>query len=1459
MIGRETFEQEGDPLPNFAQLFGAHIDLAGFAGLGDATILQVTLDKNKGLLRIVVLLTSLLEPEFLRKAAEQLAQKLGLEKCDIEPRFAPELFSADYLPALIDALRGKGVPVNGFFEGATASLGDGVLRVALPGGDCTILEEADCAGTMRRIILDRFSLQVSVELLGGGMSAARRDEYEAAFAKKAMEQLQNVQAAEQNRRAAQRQKGDASAPAKSARMTFDFTGLPFAEAGMSVLKGKAVQSAPMPLRDIGQEGGNVVVWGDVFAIDTKVSRDGSKKIHSVSFTDGTGSNTLKVFSDTAKPDFMDSLKKGDTLLVRGEASYDKFDREVTIHPLDICRVQRTRRRDEAPEKRVELHLHTNMSALDALAPVEKLIRRAYEFGHRAMAVTDHGVAQAFPDAMNEVRKIRKEGGEFKILYGVESYLVNDLTPIVVGDRDEPFDGTFIVFDLETTGLSAAACRITEIGAVKLRDGVEVDTFSTFMDPEQSVPADVTEITGITDEMLEGAPSEKDALKAFYAFCEGEDAVLVAHNAPFDTGFLQTAARRQGLPYAFTSIDTVAISRLLYKDLKKHALDKVAKHLELPEFNHHRACDDAAILAKIFARMLADIREKDPSATAAQSINTALMDGDMKKLPSFHQILIAKNHTGLKNLYKLISFAHLDYFFKRPRTPKSVLMQHREGLLVGSACEAGELFRAIVGGQNWTKLCEIASFYDFLEIQPVANNEFMTRQSPDVTEDTLREYNRTVVRLGEHLKIPVVASGDVHFLEPEDALFREILMSQSFKDAGNQPPLYLRTTGEMLAEFAYLGEKKAFEVVVENPNRLADLVEDIQPIPDGTFTPSIEGADQDLQDITWARTRAIYGEDPPELVTKRLVRELTAIIKHGFAVLYIIAQKLVAKSEQDGYLVGSRGSVGSSFVAAMAGISEVNPLPPHYVCPQCKHSEFITDGSIGSGFDLPEKSCTQCGAPYSRDGHDIPFETFLGFNGDKAPDIDLNFSGEYQATAHRYTEELFGRDHVFKAGTIATIADKTAYGYVKKYLEEKGRVVHRAEENRLVRGCTGVRRTTGQHPGGMVVVPAEYEVYDFTPVQHPADSADSGVITTHFDFHSLHDTILKLDILGHDVPTLYKRLEDLTGVKIASVTTSDPKVYSLFTSPEALGVTAEEIGCNTGTLALPEMGTGFVRQMLVEAKPKGFADLLQISGLSHGTDVWLGNAQELIKSSTCTISEVIGTRDSIMTYLIYKGLEPGMAFKIMEITRKGGAAQQLTDEHLKAMKDHGVPDWYVESCKKIKYMFPKAHAAAYVMAAVRLGWFKIYHPLAFYAATLTVRGGDFDAASAIQGKAAVRRRMDELGQKGNERTATENDQLATLQIVYEVLARGLGFLPVDLHRSDAVHYQIEDGKIRLPFTSLKGLGENAAQNLQEAGRQGGYISCDEVLTRAGISKAVLDILREFGALAGLPESSQTTLF
>lgn len=1428
----------------FLTLFGDYIEEHIRQNLPDGQVLSVVIGREARTLDAEVEFDAVLPEETLEAAQRSLRTLMRLQSAAIEPYFPKAAFSEAYFPHMVRALRRENAAANGFLNDASARLEGNVFTITLTHGGEEILKETGCDTFLRALVQKRFGVALEIRFDGETTVTPEAP----AFLK--MQEQADAQQKAEREAAKRRAEGDKR---QGEHKMYD--GLPlYLETAREIL-GRPVRNKPVPIRELNPEDGTVTVWGDVFGYESKETRDGRSLIISFHITDYTGSYTVKIFDEKETAAKVDqAIKDGMTVLVRGSVSYDKYFRDYAIRPLSIMSVQKEKKRDDAPVKRVELHLHTKMSAMDGVSDCSALIKRAAEWGHQAVAITDHGVAQAFPEAMNTAAATG-----IKVIYGVEAYFVNDMVPIVTGRENTPFDGEFIVFDIETTGFNAQEDRITEIGAVRVKGGKVLDTFNTFANPEMPIPARITELTGITDEMVAGAPDEEAAVRSFFDFC-GEAATLVAHNAPFDTGFIRAVCARHGMEYDYTSVDTVPMSRSLLKGLKNYKLDTVAKYLKLEDFNHHRACDDAKILADIFVILLDEAR-KAGDIESIGLLNTALSEADPKKLRSYHQILLVKNLTGLKNLYRLISMSHLQYFYRQPRIPKSELIKYRDGLLIGSACEAGELYRAVLDGRPWDELKQIASFYDYLEIQPNGNNAFLVREGRVGSERQLEEINRTILKLGDELGKLVVATCDVHFLDPGDEIFRRILMAgQGFSDADNQAPLYLRTTQEMLDEFAYLGER-AYEVVVENPNKIADMVEVLRPFPEGNFPPNIPGAKEELREICWANCKKIYGDPVPEYVADRLTRELDSIIEHGFAVLYIIAQKLVKNSEDHGYHVGSRGSVGSSFVATMAGISEVNPLAPHYVCPNCCHSEFFTDGSVGSGYDLPPKDCPHCGTPMKRDGHEIPFETFLGFDGDKEPDIDLNFSGEFQSQSHRYTEELFGPQNVFKAGTISTVAEKTAYGFVKKYTEERGIILHKAEEERLARGCTGVKRTTGQHPGGMVVVPNDHEVYEFTPVQHPADDADKGSVTTHFDFHALHDTLLKLDELGHDVPTLYKHLEDMTGIPVMDVDICDRKIIELCTSPEPLGVTAEEIGWPTGTLSIPEMGTNFVCGMLMEAKPKTFSDLLQISGLSHGTDVWLGNAQELIKNGTCTISEVIGTRDSIMTYLMHKGVEPGMAFKIMEIVRKGKAPKLLTDEHKQAMRENHVPEWYIDSCLKIKYMFPKAHAAAYVSAALRLGWYKIYRPLEYYAALLTVRGGDLDAVSAVAGRAAVKRKMDELMAKGKDASAKEEDQLTILQIVNEMLARGIAFLPVDLYKSDATVYQIEDGKIRLPFLALKGTGESAARGLAAAREdgQGPFISRDDLRNRSGVSSSVMAMLGEAGALEGLPESSQMSLF
>lgn len=1433
--------------------------------ISQGELTQLNINKQARLITLAVKFNGLVERNTLFDTEKLITKTLAYHTV-IKPHFPTELFSADYFPQLYAAVRRDIPSINGTLNNAEVRFENNTLTINLLNGGKTLLDSKGFDKALIKLVSEEFNLYISVNYTGTFEVEENSEEYKAAI-QDAQEKInrENLQkAAEFYQEEVETAEKREEKHAENTTVEIEVREGKFAtpqiiQSSIRPLYGRSIRGKMIPISSISGDSGRIVVWGDVFDIEKKVTKSGDKNIFTIDITDYTGSTTAKVFNSIKESAVIDNIKKGDTIVVQGDVEYDKYAGELVVNARSIGTAQKVKVVDNAEKKRVELHMHTNMSQMDAVTSAGDLVNRAYQWGHKAVAITDHGVAQAFPDAMKAADKINKDEEKIKIIYGVEAYFMDDLVESVKGDADTGFDGTFICFDIETTGLSAARDKITEIGAVKVENGVITDTFSTFANPEMSIPQKITQLTGITDDMVKDAPSQSEAVGAFLEFAG--DNVLVAHNAPFDTSFIAKACEDMGREYNYTSIDTVAISRAILTDIKNCKLDTVAKFLRLGDFNHHRATDDAEMLARIFINLCQRLTD-DYGITKTSDINTKIAGGDFKKLPTYHQIILVKNKTGLKNLYRLISYSHLNYFYKKPRIPKSELVKYREGLIIGSACCAGQLYMAILEGKPWGELKQIASFYDYLEIQPAGNNSFMIRDGRFNSVDELHEIDRTIIKLAKELGKPVCATCDVHFMDPTDSEFRKILMAgQGFKDAEQQAPLYFRTTAEMLKEFEWLGKDKAYEYVVENPNKIADMCEYIRPIPKGTFPPNIEGAQEQLIDITWKRAKEKYGDPLPEIVKARLDKELNSITTYGFSVLYMTAQKLVADSEAHGYLVGSRGSVGSSFVATMSGISEVNPLCPHYVCPNCKHSEFITDGSYGSGFDMPPKNCPECGTLMDQDGHEIPFETFLGFKGDKVPDIDLNFSGEYQSKSHRYTEELFGKNNVFKAGTISTVAEKTALGFVKKFAQERGLVMHKAEEKRLAIGCTGVKRTTGQHPGGMVVVPRTNDVYDFCPVQHPANDVNSDNITTHFDFHSIHDTITKLDELGHDVPTIYHYLELYTGIPVMKVSMSDPEVMSLFTSPKALGVTEEDIDSKTGTFSLPECGTAFVRGMLIEAQPKTFTDLLQIAGLSHGTDVWLGNAQELIHNGTCTISEVIGTRDSIMTYLMHKGLEPGMAFKIMEIVRKGNATKLLTEEHFKAMREHNVPEWYIDSCMKIKYMFPKAHAAAYMIATLRLGWYKVHKPVEYYAAYFTVRSENLDGAIAMQGHQAVRNKMNNIKQKQSvhEATAKDEAEFQTLQIVNEMMARKIEFLPVDIYKSEAKMFKVEDGKIRLPFSSLPGVGGAAADSLAETGKHTEYLSIEDMQIKTKVTKAVIETLKDVGVLKDLPESSQMSLF
>ncbi len=1457
---------------NLSERFNRYVPTEDLLIYMDLKVLSTKVDKEQRMIEVSVECPYIISKSILYRLELEIKTAYNLNYMRIIPKYSSELFSSSYIDDIIKEACREGAVGKGFFEDYSVdfSLKKIVLKVPFIQGGIDLLDVGHTADVISNIIKREFGLNTNVII-------EQREDYKHSIElfesekmnilRRALEEQQKASNRDttkaeelQNKRTEFKKSNSFSSSevkveikensVKCGHTTFDISNKEY------VVGGEFEITNIVPLRNVANGMHGICVLGTVFEITEKQIKRGSVTIINVGITDKDSSIYIKINVPTEKRnEELSYFKKGESYAIRGNIKTDEFDGELYVSYLDVYKISVLKRMDNAKEKRVELHLHTMMSQMDATIDPEKIVKLAKEWGHKAVAITDHGNVQGYPPVM-----LAAEKAGMKIIYGMEAYFVNDTSRAIFGGKTATFDDEFCVFDIETTGLSFLNDKITEIGAVIVKNGEIIDRYDTFVNPKMPIPQNIVELTGITDEMVSDAREIKDVLPEFFNFVG--DRILVAHNASFDTGFIRRACEECEIEFNITYLDTVALSKYVNPELKRHKLDVIAEHYHLGEFNHHRACDDAEMLGNILMHMFEKLKSEGVEDTE-KMISVMSASADPLKLPSHHQIILVKNPTGLKNLYKLVSEGFLKYYKRHPRIPKTRLNELREGLIIGSACEAGELFQAILDNRSESEIEEIADFYDYLEIQPICNNMFLISEGKAGSVEDLKNFNRKIVALGEKLNKPVVATCDAHFLNKEDEICRKILLAgQKFKDADKDTGIYFRTTEEMLKEFEYLGEEKAYEVVVTNTNKIADMIDydSIRPFPKGTFTPHMDGAEEDLQNMCWERAKNMYeyNGEIPKVVSERLDKELTSIIKNGFAVLYMIAQKLVYYSESLGYLVGSRGSVGSSFVATMAGISEVNPLQPHYRCPQCRYSEFITDGSVGSGFDLPDKNCPHCSTKMVQDGHDIPFETFLGFNGDKSPDIDLNFSGDVQGRVHKYTEDLFGEENVFRAGTIGAIAPKTAYGYIAKYMDEHQISVNKAEIQRLVELCTGVKRTTGQHPGGIVVVPKEYEIYDFCPVQHPADDVKSNIVTTHFTFEYLHDTLLKLDELGHDMPTKYKMIEQYTNTSVLDVPMNDPEVYQLFLSTKPLGSEdlLKDLKCQVGTYGLPEFGTKFVQQMLVDAKPQNFSDLLQISGLSHGTDVWLGNAQDLIKDGICTISNVVGTRDSIMLYLIYNGLEKGIAFKIMEDVRKG---KGLTEAYEKTMRDNNIPDWYISSCKKIKYMFPKAHAAAYVISAIRLGWYKVHRPLEFYAAYLSVAPGGFESSMVENGKSGILNRIAEVEAKGNDATQKEKETVVALQIAYECLARGIEFLPVNLMKSDAFKFLPENGKIRLPFSSIAGIGENASIKIAEARDSNEIFSVEDFQQKTMLSKAVMETLEQNHVFDNLSRTNQISMF
>ena len=1474
--------------------------------LKDVRVTKVATNSTRDFIRIYLFSTHLLQKKKIYELEYSIKHQLFdrssiqveiLESYQLSGQYTPENLMNEYYESILLELEQRGAVERSMFEHADCEFEDGVLNLKLQNSIVAEGKKDSIVNLLLEVFNNRFHVPLSVKV--GYLPPKKKSALEfndlllQAEVDEIIERNEALRKEKQKKAGESENGGNDSGKEKSPpvpkmpkekrfgkEMKKPIMRRDFRKSDdPNMIYGRDFDDTPIELSQVVGEMGEITIRGKVISFDTREIRN-EKTILMFAVTDFTDTITVKMFARNDQlPDLLGDIKKGSFLKVKGITTIDKFDGELTIGSVTGIRKIHdftVSRKDLYPEKRVELHCHTKMSDMDGVSEVNDIVKRAHDWGHKAIAITDHGVVQAFPDANHFIQSLDKED-PFKIIYGVEAYLVDDLTEIAPGAGSQSLDGTYVVFDLETTGFSPIQDKIIEIGAVKVERGVITERFSTFVNPKIPIPFKITQLTSITDDMVVDAETIDVVLPKFLDFIG--DAVLVAHNAGFDVSFIEQNCRYQEIEREFISLDTVALARVLLPTLSKYKLNVVAKALNISLENHHRAVDDAGATAEIFVRFVEMLKEREIDTLKELNQFGSMNPDAIRKLPSHHAVILAKNETGRVNLYRLVSMSHLQYFSRMPRIPKSEFLRYREGLIIGSACEAGELFQAVLNGKSEEQIAKLVDFYDYLEIQPIGNNRFMIasdRVSNVRSEEDLRDLNRKIVRLGEKFQKPVVATCDVHFLDPEDEVYRRIIMAgKGFTDADEQAPLYLHTTEEMMEEFSYLGTAKAHEVVIENPNKIADMIEKISPVRPDKCPPVIDNSDQQLRDICYKKAHEMYGENLPDVVTERLERELHSIISNGFAVMYIIAQKLVWKSNEDGYLVGSRGSVGSSFVATMAGITEVNPLSPHYYCPHCHYSDFDSEEvrafAGGCGWDMKDKDCPVCGHPLIKDGFDIPFETFLGFKGNKEPDIDLNFSGDYQSNAHKYTEVIFGKGQTFRAGTIGTLADKTAFGFVKNYYEERGSRKRNCEIDRIVQGCTGIRRSTGQHPGGIIVLPHGEDINSFTPVQHPANDMTTDIITTHFDYHSIDHNLLKLDILGHDDPTMIKTLEELINsdameneydgkehvFDARDIPLDDPDVMSLFANTSALGITPEDIdGCPVGCLGIPEFGTDFVIQMVVDTKPKTLSDLIRISGLSHGTDVWLNNAQTLILEGKATISTAICTRDDIMTYLINKGMDSELSFTIMEKVRKG---KGLTPEFEKSMKEAGVPDWYIWSCKKIKYMFPKAHAAAYVMMAYRIAYCKVNYPLAYYAAYFGIRADAFSYEIMCQGKETLNYYYREYKSRQDHLSKKEQDTMKDMKIVQEMYARGLEFTPIDIYRAKATKFRIIDGKLMPPLSSIDGMGDKAAEAVEQASRDGKYLSKDDFRQRTKASKTVIDKMADLGLLSDLPESNQLSLF